>query len=143
MTLDISLEDLERIDTATFAAAIRSGIDMVMPSWAIYPAVDTLPAGLSEKWMKEWLRGRLGFRGVTITEAMEAGAITPYGDIATRAKLAFKAGNDIILASQLNVSEGVEIQQTLARALRSGELNKIDFEAATKRVAYLRSKAWN
>lgn len=143
VTLNIPLPELKTIDTAPFAAAIKAGVDMVMPSWAIYPAVDKLPAGLSAIWMKTWLRGRLGFRGVTITEAMEAGSILPFGDVSTRAKLAFRAGNDLILASQLNVTEGVEIRQTLARALRMGELSRRDFEASTRRVAELRSRTWN
>ncbi|GJN72581.1 hypothetical protein PLIIFM63780_006643 [Purpureocillium lilacinum] len=143
VTLNVPLKELKTVDTATFAAAIRSGVDMVMPSWAIYPAVDSLPAGLSEKWMKRELRGRFGFRGVTITEAMEAGSIVPFGDIKARAKLAFKAGNDLILASQLNVTEGVEIRQTLVDAVKSGEINRRDFDEATRRIVELRSRAWN
>ena len=93
--------------------------------------------------MKHWLRRKLGFRGVTITEAMEAGSILPFGDIATRTKLAYNAGNDLILASQLNVTEGVEIQQTLAQALRSGEIDRRDFDKSTQRIAELRSRTWN
>lgn len=143
VTLDVPLEKLESVDTATFAAAIRSGVDMVMPSWAIYPAVDDKPAGLSEKWMKGWPRRKFGFRGVTITEAMEAGAILPYGDIKERSKMAFKAGNDLILASQLNVTEGAEIRQTLVDAVKSGEITRRDFDEATKRIVDLRSRTWN
>lgn len=143
VTLDVPLDELKHVDVAPFAAAIRSGVDMVMASWAIYPAVDSLPAGLSEAWMKHWLRRKLGFRGVTITEAMEAGSILPFGDIATRAKLAYRAGNDHILASQLNVTEGVEIRQTLAQALRSGEIDRRDFDKSTQRIAELRSRTWN
>lgn len=143
VTLDVPLSELKHTDIAPFAAAIRCGVDMVMASWAVYPAVDSLPAGLSEKWMKSWLRHKLGFKGVTITEAMEAGSILPYGDIATRAKLAFNAGNDLILASQLNVTEGVEVQQTLAKALRTGEISQHEFDKSTKRIADLRSRTWN
>ena len=143
VTLNVPLEELESVDTATFAAAIRSGVDMVMASWAIYPAVDDMPAGLSKTWMKKWLRGKFGFKGVTITEAMEAGSILPYGDIKERSKLAFNAGNDLILASQLNVTEGVEIRQTLVDAVKSGEISRRDFDEATRRVVDLRSRAWN
>lgn len=143
VTLNVPLHDLKTIDTATFAAAIKSGVDMVMPSWAIYPAVDKVPAGLSEIWMKKWLRGKFGFQGVTITEAMEAGSIVPFGDIKARAKLAFNAGNDLILASQLNVTEGVEIRQTLSTALRNREIDMSEFMESTRRIATLKSRAWN
>jgi len=40
----------------------------------------------------------------TLRQAMEAGAIRPFGDVAARAKLAFRAGNGLVLASQLNVA---------------------------------------
>lgn len=141
VTLDVTLDDLEKIDLRTFTAAIHAGVDLIMPSWAIYPAVDSnLPAGLSPKWMKEILRRRLGFCGVTITEAMEAGAILPFGDVETRAKLAVAAGNDLILASQLNVTEGVAIRNALVAGLRSGELNRDDFDRATNRIVSLRSR---
>ncbi|KAK2603610.1 hypothetical protein QQS21_004191 [Conoideocrella luteorostrata] len=143
VSLNIPLHDIKNIDTATFAAAIRSGVDMVMPSWATYPAVDKIPAGLSEIWMKHWLRGKLGFRGVTITEAMEAGSILSFGDVKARAKLAYKAGNDLILASQLNVTEGVEIRETLSRAVQSREINRADFLDSTRRIAALKSRTWN
>lgn len=139
VTLDISLQDLNNIDLRPFEAAVKAGVDMVMPSWAIYPAVDgTHPAGLSNKWMRDILRGRLGFRGVTITEAMEAGAILPFGDVEARAKLAVKAGNDLILASGLNVTEGEVIRKALVGGLKGGELDKDEFRKATERIVALR-----
>lgn len=139
VTLDVSLEDLEGIDLRTFKAAIEQGVDMVMPSWAIYPQVDdTRPAGLSSKWMKDILRGQLGFRGVTITEAMEAGAILPYGGVEERAKIAVRAGNDLILASGLNVTEGEVIRKALVGGLRKGELDRDEFSKATDRIIALR-----
>ena len=143
VTLSQSLHDLETIDTVPFAAAIRGGVDMVMPSWATYPAVDKVPAGLSEIWMKKWLRGKFGFRGVTITEAMEAGAILPFGDERQRAQIAYKAGNDLILASALNVTEGVVMRGALADALRSHSIGMSGFMESTERVAALRSRTWN
>lgn len=141
VTLDVTLHDLETVDLRPIVAAIRAGVDLIMPSWAVYPAVDSsLPAGLSPKWIKEILRGRLGFRGVTITEAIEAGAILPFGNAETRARIAGAAGNDLILASQLNVTEGVAIRNALVDWLRSGALNRGDFDRATDRIVSLRSR---
>ncbi|KAJ4148150.1 hypothetical protein LMH87_002632 [Akanthomyces muscarius] len=138
VALDVTLEDLENIDLRPFTAAICAGVDLIMPSWAVYPAVDSsLPAGLSPKWMKGILRDRLGFRGVTITEAMEAGAILLYGDVEKRARIAVAAGNDLILASQLNVTEGVAIRNALVAGLRSGRLNRDEFDRATDRIILL------
>jgi beta-glucosidase-like glycosyl hydrolase len=74
---------------------------------------------------------------------MEAGAILPFGDVKARALIAFKAGNDLILASQLNVTEGVEIRQTLAAAIRNRDLDISEFMESTRRIASLKSRTWN
>ncbi len=57
-----------------------------MLSWAVYPALDPrLPAGLSSTVIHGELRGRLAFRGVTITDAIGAGALNDYGTFGRRA----------------------------------------------------------
>lgn len=141
VTLTQPLSELRAVDMAPYAAAIAAGIDMVMAAWAIYPALDAAnPAGLSSRWIKGELRGRLGFKGVTITDAMEAGAISGFGDAATTAKLAAKAGMDILLASGRNVTQGDVIRKALVQGLKSGDLDTKEFDAATQRIAELRSR---
>jgi beta-N-acetylhexosaminidase len=55
-------------------AAIAAGVKLIMVSWAVYPALDRArPAGLSSAVVQGELRGRLGYRGVSITDALEAG----------------------------------------------------------------------
>jgi flagellar hook protein FlgE len=66
-----------------------------MTAHVVYPALDpSRPAGLSSKWIGSELRGRLGFRGVTITDSIVAGALAPYGSLGNRAVLAANAGAD-------------------------------------------------
>ena len=80
VTLSQGLAELRTVDEAAFVPSIRAGIDLVMASWAIYPALDAArPAGLSRRVIQNELRGRLGFRGVTITDALEAGSLDAYG----------------------------------------------------------------
>jgi beta-glucosidase-like glycosyl hydrolase len=138
VTITLSLETLRTVDEVPFAAAIEAGVDMVMASWAVYPALDDKPSGLSEKWIKGELRGRLGFRGVTITDAIEAGALVNYGDDANRGVLATQAGMDLILASARNVTQGEVIVDALAQALENGDVDRGEFNAATARILALR-----
>ena len=140
VTLNVSLTDLQNIDMKPFEAAVAAGVDMVMPSWAIYPALDTMPSGLSTKWVQGQLRGTLGFTGVTITDSMEAGAILPYGDDAARVKLATEAGMDLLLAAIQDPTQGQNFTQALASAVCSGELDRDAFDASTTRIMTLRSK---
>ncbi len=80
VTLNVSLSGLRARDEAPYPAAIAAGVKLVMASWAIYPALDAShPAGLSPAVIQGELRGRLGYQGVTVTDAIEAGALAAFG----------------------------------------------------------------
>jgi beta-N-acetylhexosaminidase len=85
------------------------------------------------------LRGRLGYQGVTITDAIEAGALTSFGTSAQRAVLAAGAGMDVLLCAAQDPTQGQSVVTALAGALDSGQLNATDFNAAVARVTALRN----
>ncbi|MBV9448703.1 MAG: hypothetical protein JO345_22675 [Streptosporangiaceae bacterium] len=139
VTLDLSLSDLRSIDERPYHQVIAAGVRLVMCSWAVYPALDArLPAGLSPAIVQGELRRRLGFRGVTITDALEAGAISAFGTPGQTGVLAAKAGMDVLLASARDVTEGQAVVTGLADALRSGTLDAGSFLTAVERVTALR-----
>jgi beta-N-acetylhexosaminidase len=139
VTLDVSLRNLRAVDEVPFQSAISAGVKLVMASWAVYPALDAkLPAGLSARVIQGDLRDRLRFRGVTITDALEAGALSAFGTTARRAVMAAGAGMDVILAAAQNVGQGQDAVNALAAALQSGKLPRIPFVAAVNRIIALR-----
>jgi len=138
VTLNLSLATIRGIDEAPFKAAISAGVRLVMVSWAIYPSIQALPAGLSPKVVQGELRNRLKFTGVTITDALEAGALKAYGSTQNRTLLAARAGMDLILASAQNVTQGQQAMGALAAAYRNGTLNHAAFLASVNRVIALR-----
>lgn len=141
VTIDSTLRQLRAIDQAPYKDAIDAGLDMVMTSWALYPALDkNYPSGMSRKWVQGELRGRLGFRGVTITDAIEAGALEPFGNDADRGLLAAQAGMDILLASARNVTQGEAIVDGLVAALRDGKLRHGSFSEATDRILSMKRR---
>ena len=139
VTLDLPLGDLRSIDELPFGSAIAAGVRLVMASWAVYPALDPeLPSGLSSTIIGGELRRRLKFRGVTITDALEAGAIASFGTPAQCSVLAARAGMDVLLCSARDVSEGQDTVAALADALQQRALNPGYFEIALRRVLALR-----
>jgi beta-N-acetylhexosaminidase len=139
VTLDVPLADLRSIDEVPFRAAIAAGVRLVMTSWAVYPALDPeLPSGLSPRIVGGELRRRLRFRGVTITDALEAGAIAAFGTPAQCSVLAARAGMDVLLCSARDVSEGQDTVAALADALQHHDLNPGHFDIALRRVLALR-----
>jgi beta-N-acetylhexosaminidase len=139
VTLDVPLGDLRSIDELPFRSAIAAGVRLVMASWAVYPALDPrLPSGLSPAIIEGELRRRLRFRGVTITDALEAGAIAAFGTPADCGVLAARAGMDVLLCSARDVTEGQDTVAVLADALRHHHLDPGQFETALRRVLALR-----
>ncbi|MHB1592548.1 MAG: glycoside hydrolase family 3 N-terminal domain-containing protein, partial [Streptosporangiaceae bacterium] len=140
VTLRLSLSQLRGIDENPYPAAIAARVKLVMVSWATYPALDPRhPAGLSPAVVGGQLRQRLGFAGVTITDALEAGALGPFGTIAHRATLAAHAGMDLLLCSAGNYREGVAAMNSLRYDYEHGRLGKQAFTAAAERVIALRA----
>jgi beta-N-acetylhexosaminidase len=140
VTLDVPLATIRNTDELPYRAAIAAGVRLVMVSWAVYPVLDPgRPAGLSSTIVGGELRQRLGFRGVTITDALEAGALHAYGTFGQRGLLAAEAGMDLILCSQQDVSEGEQAAAALEDGYRDGRLPKAAFLAALQRVLALRA----
>lgn len=141
VTLSEPLSQIRSVDELPYRSAISVGVDLIMVSWAVYPALDAnRPAGLSSTIVQGELRQRLGYTGVTITDALEAGALKAYGGPGQRAVDAASAGMDILLCSSGSVSQGEEATQALASALQGGQLSSSSFNAAVNRVDELRSK---
>ncbi len=140
VTLNVSLHALRSVDELPYRSAVRAGVRLVMVSWATYPALDRdRPAGLSQRVVQGELRRRLGFTGVTITDALGAGALRGFGATSNRAVLAAHAGMDLLLCAAEQPSEGAAAVDALAAALRSGQLSRSAFEASVDRVVDLRS----
>ncbi|MEV5749395.1 glycoside hydrolase family 3 N-terminal domain-containing protein [Actinoallomurus sp. NPDC052308] len=141
VTLRVPRSVLRTVDEPPYAPAIAAGVRLVMPSWAVYPALDPArPAGLSPVVLGS-LRGRLGFRGVTVSDAINAGGLETFGTYAERAVAAARAGMDLILVCSQRVADGQAVVSGLAGALRSGRLDRRAFDAARARVSDLRHRS--
>jgi beta-N-acetylhexosaminidase len=139
VTLTVSAASLRAIDEVPYRSAIFAGVRLVMASWATYPSLDPYhPAGMSPAVVQGELRGRLGFKGVTITDALEAGALRAYGPTANRAVLAARAGMDLILCSSKSPTQGTQAVGALAAAFNAGRLSKSAFNASVGRIQALR-----
>jgi beta-N-acetylhexosaminidase len=140
VTVAVSLTRLRGVDEVPYSTAIAAGVKLVMLSWAVYPALDpNRPAGLSPIVVGSELRDRLQFRGVTITDALEAKALQGIGDTSRRAVLAAQAGMDLVLCAARDVTQGESATAALAGALTNGQLDPGAFRAAVDRVTGLRS----
>ena len=99
----------DRVTTVTstlldpFRAAVKGGAPWVMVSLATYDRIDPAqPAAYSRKVITNLLRGRLGFNGVVVSDALgakSAGSL-PVGE---RAAALISAGGDVALTVEISL----------------------------------------
>jgi beta-N-acetylhexosaminidase len=73
-------------------------LQAVMMAHVIYPEMDKNPAGYSQFWVEQVLRGELGFNGLVFSDDLGMAGATAVGDWVARADAAFHAGCDVMLA---------------------------------------------
>jgi beta-N-acetylhexosaminidase len=97
-TIERSRAELEATDLPPFTAAIEAGVPLVMVGHARYPALDPDNiASQSRPIIEQLLRERMRFRGVVVTDSMEAQASLATGTIASVSERAVRAGADLLL----------------------------------------------
>jgi len=97
-TIDAARAELEADDLEPFRTAVAANAPLIMAGHAVYPAFDSKHiASQSPTLLTDVLRDQLGFRGVTITDSIEAQAVLDRSGIATAAVRSIAAGADIVL----------------------------------------------
>ena len=93
-----SRAQVEAVDLAPFRAAVLAGAPLVMVGHARYPALDRYRiASQSAPIIEGLLRDELGFRGVVVTDSMEARASLATGALEKASERAVRAGADLLL----------------------------------------------
>ena len=95
-----TLDTLLNADLVPFLESFKHGLAAVMMAHVIYPDVDDLPAGFSNRWVSQYLRQRWGFEGVVVSDDLEMAGAAQCGNMADRARLALAAGCDLVLVCQ-------------------------------------------
>ena len=89
------LPDMEE-DMRPYRALIDNGVPAIMAAHVVYPAVDSLPASLSRRWITDILRGDMGFHGCVFADDLSMAGAVAFGDVVERARLAHHAGCDVL-----------------------------------------------
>jgi beta-N-acetylhexosaminidase len=113
--IDADADTVWNRELLPYRITIKEGLEAVMSAHIAFPRITGTkePASLSEFFLGEILRKRLGFQGVVITDDMEMNGVVMNGEsIPTVCKKALLAGNDMIL-----ISHTPEMQEKVWKAL--------------------------
>jgi beta-N-acetylhexosaminidase len=132
----LSRRMLRTVDERPYRGFAAIGGKMVMLSTAIYPAFSSSPAAFTSSIATGELRTRLGFRGVSITDALDSVAVRAFGSPATAGLAAARAGVDLLLYTEPAAAGSA--RRALLRGIRTGALSRFAFEVSVGRVLRLR-----
>jgi len=122
---------------------LSSTLTAVMPAHVIYTKVDRRPAGFSDRWLKEILRGELGFTGAVFSDdlSMEGARHLEGGTLsfAEAGALALNAGCDLVLLCNQSLGRGEPVDALLEDLQRAADEGRWlpDPDSEQRRVALL------
>jgi beta-glucosidase len=131
--VDISDRTLHEIHMVPFAAAVSAGVAAIMPA---FTDLNGVPMTANKDLLRDWLRGRLGFDGVVISDYNAIAELIRHGvaaDLAEAAALALKAGVDIDMMADA-------YRHGLPVALKRGAVSVAEIDQSVRRVLILKER---
>ena len=126
-----------RPSVAPFRLGIRAGAPAGMLSHAVYPGLDRgAVASQSRAIVTGLLKGRLGFRGVAMTDSLEAYAVRSRMSMERAAVRSIRAGIDLIVTT--GAGTHLRVLRALTRAARRSPAFRARLADAGARVSALR-----
>jgi beta-glucosidase len=130
---DVSQRALREIYLPPFEAAVAAGVATIMPA---FTDLDGVPMTANSALLKDYLRDRLHFEGVLISDYNAIAELIRHGvaaDLAEAAALALKAGVDMDMMANA-YRDGLPV------ALERGLVTMADIDTSVRRVLILKEQ---
>ena len=124
---------LDSLELAPFRALINAGVGSIMVAHLSVPSIDSTPkfaTSLSSKAVNDLLKQTLGFKGLSVTDAMDMKAISNYFPRGEANVQALIAGNDMLCLPG-DIGESIE---KIKAAIQEGRLSMKDIDERVKKV---------
>lgn len=136
-----SLEEMEKCELIPFRELILDGIPAMTVAHMIVPALsgESIPCTMSKTAVTGYLRNKLKFKGLIISDCMEMNAIKEYFGIERGTVAALNAGIDLIFISHTALAAESAIREVRA-ALDDGRLSEEIIDRAVSHVIWAKEK---
>ncbi|GGM24582.1 beta-hexosaminidase [Pseudomonas asuensis] len=136
-----SLEAINAIDLVPFRQ-LSGQLDAIMPAHVIYPSVDEQPAGFSQRWLQDILRGELGFKGVIFSDDLSMAGAHVAGNAAERVQAALNAGCDMGLVCNDRAAAELALAALQRLRVKPSERLKVMRARAFPSTEYRQQPRW-
>lgn len=130
---------LDSLEMYPFKELIKAGAPAVMVAHMNIPSLDdtpNMPSSISKKVVTDLLRNELGFKGLTVTDAMDMKGVKKFFPNGEADVQAIIAGHDLLEVSE-NSKRAIDL---ILKAIEEGRIAQADIDARVKRV--LAAKLW-
>ena len=135
-----SMKEIEKEDIVPFKKAIEQGTDAIMVGHLIIRAMSkTLPASLSRIFIGKYIRKKLRFNGLVITDDLKMKAIRFVYGYRLAVRQAFTSGSDIVMFRFDYKDEKNAIKQAYNMA-KNGQIKISRLNRSVKRILKVKEK---
>ena len=137
--LKFDRQRLDSLEMYPFRELIKDGAPSVMVAHMNIPSLDAtpnIPSSISKKVVTDLIRKELGFKGLTVTDAMDMSGVKKYFPKGEADVMAIEAGHDLLEVSE-NSARAIDL---IEKAIKSGRISQVDVDARVKKV--LAAKLW-
>lgn len=133
-----SWERLYEVELYPFRQVIEAGIGGIMVAHLNIPALDSsgVPSTLSKPIITDLLKGKMGFKGLVVTDAMNMGAVTEGFAPGVVDKDAILAGNDLLEFTE-DVPKAIS---EIRKAVEQGLITQEEIDRRVRKI--LAVKQW-
>lgn len=113
-----SLKALDTLELFPFKKQIANNVGCIMTAHLSVPALDTTtnyPTSLSQKAIAKYLKTKLGFKGLIITDGLEMRGVTKYFPSGEVSAKAIAAGNDLLCLPEQVDSSIIKIKEAVTQ----------------------------
>lgn len=128
-----TLEQMDSIDLLPYKTLIREGLGGVMVGHLDVVSLtgeQGRPSSLSKAVITDLLKHKLGFEGVVMTDALNMKGVANFSAPGEVDRLAFEAGNDMLLFSE-DIPRGIAL---ILEALESGQISPQRLDQSVRKI---------
>lgn len=131
-TVSHTVEQFEKIDFQPFREGIKAGARSVMVAHLRVPSLDPsgTPSSLSRPIIQDFLRKKLEFNGLVISDALNMKAVSEKYGKSEVAAMAYQAGCDILLFPE-SVSEAIDL---IVKKVEKGTISESEVNDHCRRI---------